>query len=98
MTGSGRSPELGLGGGKGNATRREFLATAAAGLAAAAPAGQLTWGVHISLAPTWFDPAETPGIITPFHDHVRAARRHGEADAGAAACVEPRGIVVGVGG
>ncbi len=23
-------------------------------------------GVHISLAPTWFDPAETPGIITPF--------------------------------
>ena len=31
-----------------------------------APKGQLTWGVHISLAPTWFDPAETPGIITPF--------------------------------
>jgi peptide/nickel transport system substrate-binding protein len=28
--------------------------------------GQLTWGVHVSLAPTWFDPAETPGIITPF--------------------------------
>ena len=22
--------------------------------------------MHISLAPTWFDPAETPGIITPF--------------------------------
>src|SRR5262245_35682838 len=33
---------------------------------AAGPEGQLTWGVHISLAPTWFDPAETPGIITPF--------------------------------
>jgi peptide/nickel transport system substrate-binding protein len=32
----------------------------------AAPEGQLTWGVHITLAPTWFDPAETPGIITPF--------------------------------
>ena len=32
----------------------------------AAPEGQLTWGVHVSLAPTWFDPAETPGIITPF--------------------------------
>ena len=28
--------------------------------------GQLTWGIHVSLAPTWFDPAETPGIITPF--------------------------------
>src|SRR2546428_260593 len=35
-------------------------------VAAAAPEGQLTWGVHISLAPTWFDPAETLGIITPF--------------------------------
>ena len=23
-------------------------------------------GVHVSLAPTWFDPAETSGIITPF--------------------------------
>src|SRR4029453_2144073 len=31
-----------------------------------APAGQMIWGVHISLAPTWFDPAETSGIITPF--------------------------------
>src|SRR5256885_15443003 len=55
-------------------TRRDVLALAALGLAsaapgiafAAAPQGQLTWGVHISLAPTWFDPAETPGIITPF--------------------------------
>jgi peptide/nickel transport system substrate-binding protein len=28
--------------------------------------GQMTWGIHVSLAPTWFDPAETPGIITPF--------------------------------
>ena len=33
---------------------------------AAGPAGQLTWAVHVSLAPTWFDPAETPGIITPY--------------------------------
>src|SRR2546425_3233020 len=33
---------------------------------AAAPAGQMTWGIHISLAPTWFDPAETTGIVTPF--------------------------------
>ena len=31
-----------------------------------APAGQMTWAVHFSLAPTFFDPAETPGIITPF--------------------------------
>ena len=33
---------------------------------AAAPESLMTWGVHISLAPTWFDPAETSGIITPF--------------------------------
>jgi peptide/nickel transport system substrate-binding protein len=34
--------------------------------AAAAPEGQMTWAVHVSLAPTWFDPAETSGIITPY--------------------------------
>src|SRR5262245_23421553 len=39
---------------------------AAAAPAAAAPEGQMTWGVHISLAPTWFDPAETQALITPF--------------------------------
>jgi len=39
---------------------------AAGGPAAAAPEGQMTWAVHITLAPTWFDPAETPGIATPF--------------------------------
>ena len=33
---------------------------------AAAAEGTLTWGVHVTLAPTWFDPAETPGMITPF--------------------------------
>src|SRR6195256_5676383 len=54
--------------------RREVLALAAFGLAAGAPiaslaagpGAQLIWGSHISLAPTWFDPAETSGIITPF--------------------------------
>ena len=30
--------------------------------AAAAPDGQITFAVHVSLAPTWFDPAETPGV------------------------------------
>jgi len=43
-----------------------LLLVALAGPAAAAPEGQMTWGIHISLAPTWFDPAETQGIITPF--------------------------------
>src|SRR5207244_4727972 len=31
-----------------------------------APDGQLTWAFHVSLAPTWFEPAEAPGLITPF--------------------------------
>ncbi len=44
-----------------------LLALAGApGIGLAAPEGQITWGVHVSLAPTWFDPAETPGMITPF--------------------------------
>ena len=55
-------------------TRRDLLVLAALGLVAAAPGaasaagpdGQLTWGIHVSLAPTWFDPADTQGIITPF--------------------------------
>jgi len=34
--------------------------------AVAAPEGQMTWAAHFSSAPTWFDPAETSGIITPF--------------------------------
>ncbi len=54
--------------------RRDVLALAALGMAAGTvrpakavtPSGQLTVGVHITLAPTWLDPAETAGIITPF--------------------------------
>jgi peptide/nickel transport system substrate-binding protein len=42
------------------------LTAAVVSPAVAAPEGQLTLAVHISLAPTWFDPAETPGIVTPF--------------------------------
>src|SRR5690348_12436668 len=55
-------------------TRRNVLALAASSIAAGmtrpakatTPSGQLTVGVHITLAPTWLDPAETAGIITPF--------------------------------
>src|SRR5215469_2373028 len=56
-------------------TRRDILAASAFGLAAgsaprpapaAGPAGQLTWAISVSLAPSWFDPADTLGIITPF--------------------------------
>jgi len=30
------------------------------------PSGQMTWAIHVTIAPTWFDPAETTGVITPF--------------------------------
>jgi len=42
------------------------LVALVSGPALAAPEGQMTWAVHVSIAPTWFDPAETPGIITPY--------------------------------
>jgi len=32
----------------------------------AAPEGQVTPALHVSLAPAWFDPGQTLGIITPF--------------------------------
>ena len=56
-------------------THVQGLFTALAGLviltlgvssAAAAPEGQMTWALHISLTPTWFDPAETSGAATPY--------------------------------
>jgi peptide/nickel transport system substrate-binding protein len=54
-------------------SRRAVMAAAGVGalagwprLVSAAAADQLTWGVHVSLAPTWFEPAEASGIITPF--------------------------------
>jgi peptide/nickel transport system substrate-binding protein len=31
-----------------------------------APSGQMNWAIHVTIAPTWFDPAETPGVITPY--------------------------------
>ncbi|MEA2803604.1 MAG: hypothetical protein QOE49_3699, partial [Rhodospirillaceae bacterium] len=60
-------------GGSAAIGRREVLLAAAVGLATsgsrfavAASPDRLTWGVHVSLAPTWFEPAEASGIITPF--------------------------------
>ncbi len=55
-------------------SRRDVFALAALGLVAGAPGlaraagpqGQLVWGIHVSLAPSWFDPADTQEIITPF--------------------------------
>jgi peptide/nickel transport system substrate-binding protein len=41
------------------------LAVATSAPVRAAPEGQLTWAVHVSLPTTWFDPGESPSLITP---------------------------------
>jgi peptide/nickel transport system substrate-binding protein len=46
--------------------RRSSLAAAGPEGRPEAPAGQITFAITVTLAPTWFDPAETPGVITPF--------------------------------
>ena len=55
-------------------SRRDAIVGATASIATtvlprltrAAPQSQLTWAIHVTLAPVWFDPATTPGLITPF--------------------------------
>ncbi|MGE0257769.1 MAG: ABC transporter substrate-binding protein [Alphaproteobacteria bacterium] len=55
-------------------TRRDLMAASALGLLAgaprlaraAAPAGKLTWALHVSVPPTWFDPADTQAVISPY--------------------------------
>jgi peptide/nickel transport system substrate-binding protein len=42
------------------------LAIAAPALAADPPSGQMTWALHFTPAPTLYEPAEAPGLITPF--------------------------------
>jgi peptide/nickel transport system substrate-binding protein len=39
---------------------------ASSGARAAGPDGQMTWAVHVTLAPRWLDPEETESAITPF--------------------------------
>src|SRR5437870_9429639 len=34
--------------------------------AVAAPEGTVTWGLHVTLAARWLDPAETEALSTPF--------------------------------
>src|SRR5437867_13344847 len=42
------------------------LTLVAAALVSAAPEGELTSAVHFTIAPTLFEPAETPGLVSPF--------------------------------
>ena len=82
-------------------TRRTLMATAAIGLAGAGSAaasgtakGRLVWATHVSLAPTWFDPAETGGIVTPFmmlyalHDSLMKPMPGNPMEIGRASCRE----------
>jgi peptide/nickel transport system substrate-binding protein len=43
-----------------------LLMLAAPPLALAAPEGQMTLALHFTLAPTLFEPAETPGVVSPY--------------------------------
>ena len=93
-----------LDGTAGSLTRRSLLALTAAGTlagtngAVAAPQGQLTYGVHVSLAPVWFDPGRVAGIITPYmllyglHDALLKAMPGKQSGA------EPGRVVFGLGG
>jgi peptide/nickel transport system substrate-binding protein len=66
-----------------------------------APAGQMTWAVHFTLAPRWLDPAETEGSITPFmtlyavHDALLKPMPSGPSAASLAESwtVSPNGLV-----
>jgi peptide/nickel transport system substrate-binding protein len=37
-----------------------------AAVVSAEPQGQLTYAIHVTIAPAWFDPADNTGIATPF--------------------------------
>lgn len=72
MTGPSCSRDFGRGLDAAGVSRRDLLLLSALGLlggpapAAAQPRDELIWGVHVSLAPSWLDPAQASGMITPF--------------------------------
>ena len=43
-----------------------LIGVGTASTALAAPEGTMTWGLHVTLASRWLDPAETEALITPF--------------------------------
>ena len=43
-----------------------LMLTGAAGRAEAAPEGQMSWAVHVTVASRWLDPGEAESAITPF--------------------------------
>ena len=55
-----------LGGVGGLAARPQGWRLRTAAAQSREPRGRLTWAIQATIAPTWFDPAETPGIGMPF--------------------------------
>jgi len=43
-----------------------LLLSAISALAAAAPEGTMTWGLHVTLVTRWLDPSDTEAFINPF--------------------------------
>src|SRR5206468_12157002 len=81
-----------------------YVTPAAAQARADTSGSQMTWAVHVSLAPIWFDPAEHTGIITPMmvlyavHDAlVKPMPGNPMAQIGRASCRE-RGESIGARG
>src|SRR5437867_9612982 len=50
--------------------------------AVAAPEGTVTWGLHVTLASRWLDPAETEALATPFMVLYAVALQGGQLSAG----------------
>src|SRR5439155_15865547 len=42
------------------------IVSAMPAMAVAAPEGTVTWGLHVTIASRWLDPAETEALATPF--------------------------------
>ena len=42
------------------------LAAAGPGAAQSKPEGEMRWALYVTVSPSWFDPAEVVGVLTPF--------------------------------
>src|SRR3989442_9861440 len=48
------------------AWQQDWLRRRTAAAQPRAPRGQMTWALHFTIAPTWFDPAEPPAMAAPY--------------------------------
>ena len=59
------------------------------------PEGEMVMAWHVTIAPAWFDPIDTPSQITPFGRPARAARCPGAPTAGGADGQQPGRVLDG---